>query len=294
MILTRLCVAADVHIRETTHIPGEENDRCDQLSRRGPNPTQSVDAHATAMGLPGVPVQLQRDANDMALLTLCDPAIEIDTDDLFTTFWTRARQIIDVLLTGHPLPPPTLPPSLLDLYPSPHVIVTSIQPPPHTYPTIPARTGDGPLSLEHQEDLAKFLGNSVLPGTRKTYQGHLRAWELFLKSQTTTRDILLKGYTDKDKASLICLFLRQALEGSSQQGSDRVPRGNQTAFRQESATHRIPRRGGYNHGQTSVPLKSRGAPRKKGRGASTSVKIPACEGMLVSMRTRLWEGQEWT
>jgi hypothetical protein len=116
MIWTLLCVAADVHIRETTHIPGEENDRCDQLSRRGPNPTQSVDAHATAMGLPGVPdLQLQRDANVMALLTLCDPAIEIDTDDLFTTFWTRARQHIDALLTGHPLPPPTLPPSLLDL-----------------------------------------------------------------------------------------------------------------------------------------------------------------------------------
>jgi hypothetical protein len=113
MIWTLLCVAADVHIRETTHIPGEVNGRCDQLSRR--DPTQSVDAHATAMGLPGVPdLQLQRDANVMALLTLCDPAIEIDTDDLFTTFWTRARQHIDVLLTGHTLPPPARPPSLLD------------------------------------------------------------------------------------------------------------------------------------------------------------------------------------
>jgi hypothetical protein len=54
MIWTLLCVAADVHIRETTHIPGEKKDRCDQQSRRGPNPTQSVDAHATNMGLPGV------------------------------------------------------------------------------------------------------------------------------------------------------------------------------------------------------------------------------------------------
>jgi hypothetical protein len=76
------------------------------------------------------------------------------------------------------------------------------------------------LCLEHQEDLAKFLGNSVLPGTRRTYEGHVRAWELFLKSQTTTRDILLKGYTDKDKSSLICLFLRHRhLKGLRSKGA---------------------------------------------------------------------------
>jgi hypothetical protein len=275
MILTRLCVAADVHIRETTHIPGEENDRCDQLSRRGPNPTQSVDAHATAMGLPGVPVQLQRDANDMALLTLCDPAIEIDTDDLFTTFWTRARQHIDVLLTGHPLPPPTLPPSLLDLYPSPHVIVTSIQPPPHT--------GDGPLSLEHQEDLAKFLGNSVLPGTRKTYQGHVRAWELFLKSQTTTRDILLKTLTHA-----------KHLKGLRSKGATASLAGIRLHFARSLQPTGFLDAAVITTARQACRLNPEELRVKRDAGASTSVKIPACEGMLVSMRTRLWEGQEWS
>jgi hypothetical protein len=51
MIWTLLCVAADVHIGETTHLPGEQNDNCDQLSRRGLHPTTTVAEHAHAIGI---------------------------------------------------------------------------------------------------------------------------------------------------------------------------------------------------------------------------------------------------
>lgn len=35
MIWTLLCIATDINIRKVTHIAGEENDKCDRLSRRG-------------------------------------------------------------------------------------------------------------------------------------------------------------------------------------------------------------------------------------------------------------------
>jgi hypothetical protein len=115
MVWTLLCVAADVHVRDITHIPGEENDGCDQLLRRGPNPTQSVSLHATTMGLPGAhDLELEADVNVMTLLRQCDPAIPIDTDDNFTAFWTQALYHIDALPSRHPLSPPPLPPPPLE------------------------------------------------------------------------------------------------------------------------------------------------------------------------------------
>jgi hypothetical protein len=42
MVFTLLCIAADVNVKEITHIAGEDNERCDRLSRRGLNPTMSV------------------------------------------------------------------------------------------------------------------------------------------------------------------------------------------------------------------------------------------------------------
>ena len=46
MIWTLLCVAADVHVTHTTHIPGADNESCDQLSRRGPNTRTTLTEHA--------------------------------------------------------------------------------------------------------------------------------------------------------------------------------------------------------------------------------------------------------
>ena len=44
------------NVKEVTHIPGTENKRCDQLSRRGRAPTMSIIEEAEAMGVQGVKV----------------------------------------------------------------------------------------------------------------------------------------------------------------------------------------------------------------------------------------------
>ena len=118
MIWILLCVAADIDIREVTHIPGKDNDKCDQLSRRGLSPHNSVHEHAEALGIGGARVlQMQDNLHVMTLLRLCDPATGIDTDEEFTTLWTTAPSNIDALLDGHPLRFSALPNRFI---PTPH------------------------------------------------------------------------------------------------------------------------------------------------------------------------------
>jgi hypothetical protein len=119
----------------------------------------------------------------------------------------------------------------------------------------------------------------------------VRAWELFLKSQTTTRDILLKGYTDKDKSSLICLFLRHRhLKGLP----PRPSRESDCIFSSSLQPTGFLDAAAITTARQACLLTPEELRVKRDAGASTSVKLPACEGMLVSTRTRLWEGQEWT
>ncbi len=121
MVWTLLCVAADVDVRSITHIPGVDNEKCDQLSRRGQTPSNTVREHAVSLGLSGASeVELGLDGNVMALLKLCSPQIPIDSDTDFTTFWKAARENVDSFLTRHKSPtPPTsilFPPVLSSLH----------------------------------------------------------------------------------------------------------------------------------------------------------------------------------
>jgi hypothetical protein len=101
MIWTLLCVAADVVVREITHIPG------DQLSRRGPQPITSVPEHAESFGLTGaIWLDMESDKTIMALLPLCDRRTSTESDREFIVFWTEARTLIDLLLQHHPIPRP--------------------------------------------------------------------------------------------------------------------------------------------------------------------------------------------
>ena len=116
MIWILLCVAADVDIREITHIAGELNDSCDQLSRRDADTGMSVVEHAEVLGIASAnELDLANNINVMALLRLCDPAIGIDSDDEFKKFWATARFHIDVILNTLSFTSTCLPQSSLQL-----------------------------------------------------------------------------------------------------------------------------------------------------------------------------------
>lgn len=72
MVWTLLCIATDINVKEITHIPGEENERCDRLSRRGCSPAISIAEEAAEMGMPGVRViEMNEDDTIMDIIGLC-------------------------------------------------------------------------------------------------------------------------------------------------------------------------------------------------------------------------------
>jgi hypothetical protein len=102
MIWTLLCIAADVHVNEVTHIAGKDNANCDRLSRREGATTVSVADEAVEMGVVGGAVlEVNRDEIVMAILRLCNPRTELGSELDFIDFWIRARSAIDSFLDKH-------------------------------------------------------------------------------------------------------------------------------------------------------------------------------------------------
>ena len=102
MVWTLLCVAVDIDVREITHISGEQNESCDQLSRRGHHPIMSVEEHANNLGITGAVItEAQSDPAIMTMLRLGDPQISIQSNGEFcesdcgvmlATCWLRKRK----------------------------------------------------------------------------------------------------------------------------------------------------------------------------------------------------------
>jgi hypothetical protein len=105
MIWTLLCIAADVDVKEVTHIAGEDNKQCDRLSRRwdiGKVPTMTVSEEAEDMGLRGVNVvAMDADSSVRGVVELCDPRTELSTESQFISFWMRAKSAIDTFMSMH-------------------------------------------------------------------------------------------------------------------------------------------------------------------------------------------------
>lgn len=73
MLWSLLCVATDVNVSEVTHIAGEDNEKCDRLSRRGKTARAFVAKGASDMGLGAVSViSFETDETVMEILRLCD------------------------------------------------------------------------------------------------------------------------------------------------------------------------------------------------------------------------------
>ena len=95
MIWTLLCIATDIDVKEVTHIAGEDNGRCDRLSRRGTDTTISVAEEAEDMGMRGAEVvDLDSDGIVREIIGLCDPRTELNSEADFLLFWLRARGVI--------------------------------------------------------------------------------------------------------------------------------------------------------------------------------------------------------
>lgn len=112
MVWTLLCVSADVDVREVTHIAGEDNDKCDRLSRRGAQPPRSLENEVAdmAIGEPEI-VDLMAIPGVRTILELCDPRRVFKSEAEFFQFWNEAREATKVLLSGFTEFSPITPPS---------------------------------------------------------------------------------------------------------------------------------------------------------------------------------------
>jgi hypothetical protein len=84
MVVTLLCIAADVDVKEETHIAGKGSELCDRLSRRwdiGKTPTMSVSEEAEDMGLKGAEVvEMDLDPGVRGIVELCDLRMELSSE----------------------------------------------------------------------------------------------------------------------------------------------------------------------------------------------------------------------
>ena len=102
MVASLLCIAAGVDVKEVTHIPGTEKNKCDRLSRRGCAPPLSITEEAKTMGMRGVDVvEIDSDEDIIAILKLCNPRCKLKSEQEFIGIWSTARNAIYSFLVRH-------------------------------------------------------------------------------------------------------------------------------------------------------------------------------------------------
>ena len=85
MVFTAMVVGGVVEVTGVTHIPAEKNKRADGLSR---HKTMSE------LGMGDVPfVDLSRDPVALEIRELCDPALDVGTDERFAAHWRRSHAV---------------------------------------------------------------------------------------------------------------------------------------------------------------------------------------------------------
>lgn len=101
IVWTLLCIAADVHIADTTHIAGTANVTCDTLSRRNADASPLACRDVTDLGLADAQIlDLGSEPAVQALLRCCDPTRVLETDAQFGAFWAEARGGVDEFMSS--------------------------------------------------------------------------------------------------------------------------------------------------------------------------------------------------
>ena len=143
-------------------------------------------------------------------------------------------------------------------------------------------------------EVAAFLATAVLPSTIKTYNAHFKAWVQFLKEEIDSDDPYMRDQPEEEKVFLVSLMMLRRHQGGHKGKAataftaalkrEFVIAMIDTAFLDSSVIQTA---------RTSCQIKPHELRAKKSSGAASTVKLPVCESILVSMRKRLWERREW-
>jgi hypothetical protein len=139
--------------------------------------------------------------------------------------------------------------------------------------------------------VAAFLATAVLPSTIKTYNAHFKAWVHFLKEEIDSDDPYMRDQPEEEKVFLVSLMmLRRHQAGHKGKAATAFTAALKrefviamidTAFLESSVIQTA---------RTSCQIKPHELRAKSNSGTASTVKLPVCESILVSMRKRLWSG----
>lgn len=95
IVFSLLCIRFGLNVQETKHISGEQNWRCDALSRLSQGESTLIETLRTIERSNTRVVDLDDDAGTSVLLQCCDPRLSLDEEEEFISFWTRVQNSLN-------------------------------------------------------------------------------------------------------------------------------------------------------------------------------------------------------
>ena len=150
------------------------------------------------------------------------------------------------------------------------------------------------LTAEGKAVLGDFLRKSVTTGTAKIYDGQWHGWCEFIDNIEWGKDPYMREEREDNKAALVALYLQSRYDkGARGKSATSVTAGLRHSF----ITALLPcqfldspiivaARTGYRLSTTELR-------EKRNEGASTRVKLPLYESILIRTRRRLWVSFGW-
>jgi hypothetical protein len=145
-----------------------------------------------------------------------------------------------------------------------------------------------------RRELATFLGTAVMPSTARTYNAHFKAWSTFLKDEIDSDYPFMKCQPEEEKTFLVSLMmLRRHQAGYKGKAATAFTAALKrefviamldTAFLESWMIHTA---------RMSCQIKPHELRAKNSSGTASTVKLPVCESILISMRRGLWTRREW-
>ena len=146
------------------------------------------------------------------------------------------------------------------------------------------------LLPKHQRDeLATFIGGSVLGATQRTYAAHWNLWRKFLALNADVGNPFLIGLAEEAKSALVGLFLyRRYQAGARGKQAYGVTAGIRMCFAQELLSTEFLDAAVIQTARNACQLNPQELRVRRDTAASTSsVKLAACESILIAMRVLL-------
>ena len=153
------------------------------------------------------------------------------------------------------------------------------------------------LLPKHQRDeLATFIGGSVLGATQRTYAAHWNLLREFLALYADVGNPFIIGLAEEAKSALVGFFLyRHYQAGARGKQASGATAGIRMRFAQELLSTQFRDAAVIQTARSACQLNPQELRVRRDTAASTSsVKLPVCESILIAMRVRLWVETPWT